>query len=181
MSVPHNDVMAVTNRLAVVAERPLQERFNAARAQTERLLENLSAEDCALPSRPASSLVKWHLAHTTWFFEAQVLQALIPGDEPFHPQFCRVFDACTARVQRGVLSRPSLEAVMVYRRHVNGPIAALLDAGAPAAWPMVELGVQHEQRHQELLLADLQHLFSCNPLQPVYAPALCAVEPAPVL
>ncbi len=181
MSVPHNDVMAATNTVAVVAERPLQERFNAARAQTERLLENLSAEDCALQSRPGSATVKWHLAHTTWFFETHVLQALIPGYQPFHPQFGRVFDASNGPAQRGVLSRPSLAEVLVYRRHVNGRIAALLDAGAPAAWPMVECGVQHEQRHQELLLADLQHLFSCNPLQPVYAPAPCAVEPAPVL
>ena len=91
-----------------------------------------------------------------------------------------MFDVCNARAQRGVLSRPSLEEVMAYRRHRNARIAAMLDAGAPAAWPMVELGVQHEQRHQELTLADLQHLFSCNPLQPVYAPAPCAVEPAPV-
>jgi len=92
-----------------------------------------------------------------------------------------LFDACNARAQRGVLSRPSLEAVMAYRCHRNARIAAMLDAGAPAAWPMVELGVPHEQRHQELILADLQHLFSCNRLQPVYAPAPCAAEPAPVL
>lgn len=66
-----------------------------------------------------------------------------------------MFDVCNARAQRGVLSRPSLEEVMAYRRHRNARIAAMLDAGAPAAWPMVELGVQHEQRHQELTLADL--------------------------
>ena len=78
MSVPDDEVLAATHTVAVVAERPLQERFHAAQAQTERLLQNLSAEDCALPSRPASSPVKWHLAHTNRFFETHVLQALVP-------------------------------------------------------------------------------------------------------
>ena len=178
MSVAGDNTTAAVH-VAARAEQPLQERYAATRAQTEDLLRHLAAEDCALQSRPDTASLKWHLAHTTCFFETRVLQAVITGYLPFHPQFRRLFGG--GQAQCGALSRPSLDEVLAYRRHVNGRIAALLDAGAPAAWPMVERGIQHEQRHQERMLADLKHLFSQNPMQPVYAPAPPAVEAVPGL
>ena len=157
---------------------PLQQRFNAARAWTERLAQPLSAEDCALQSMADASPVKWHLAHTTWFFETFVLEAAIPGYRPYHPGFRSLYNSYYVgvgprhpRPERGLLSRPSLDDILDYRRHVNGRLAALLDAGAPAWSALIELGVQHEQQHQELILTDLKHLFSRNPLAPVYMPA----------
>lgn len=127
---------------------------------------------------PDASPVKWHLAHTTWFFETFVLEAAIAGYRPFHPQFRSLYNSYYVAVgprhprpERGLISRPSLQEVLDYRRHVNARLASLLDAGAPAWWELVELGLQHEQQHQELILTDLKHLFSRNPLAPVYAPA----------
>jgi ergothioneine biosynthesis protein EgtB len=173
-----NQYQAPYGGAATGADIPLQQRFNAARAWTERLAQPLSAEDCALQSMPDASPVKWHLAHTTWFFETFVLEAAIPGYRPFHPQFRSLFNSYYIgvgprhpRPERGLLSRPGLTEILEYRRHVNARIAALLDAGAPAWTALIELGVQHEQQHQELILTDLKHLFSRNPLAPGYAPA----------
>jgi ergothioneine biosynthesis protein EgtB len=164
------------------ADAPLQQRFNAVRARSEAIAQPLSAEDCALQSMPDASPVKWHLAHTTWFFETFVLEAAIAGYRPFNPQFRSLFNSYYVAVgprhprpERGLLSRPSLQDVLDYRHHVNMRLASLLDAGAPAWWDLVELGVQHEQQHQELILTDLKHLFSRNPLAPAYAPAPAVV------
>ena len=166
----------------------LMERFVAARAQTLRLAQPLSAEDCALQSMPDTSPVKWHLAHTTWFFETFVLAPAITGYQPYHPEFRSLFNsyyigvgARHPRPERGLLSRPSLDDILAYRRHVNGRIAALMDAGAPVWEALVELGIQHEQQHQELILTDLKHLLSRNPLAPAYitAPATPAVQALP--
>lgn len=166
----------------------LQERFFATRAQSERLAAPLSAEDCALQSMPDASPVKWHLAHTSWFYETFVLAQAIAGYQPFHPQFRSLFNsyyvgvgARHPRPQRGLLSRPSLDEVLAYRHHVNLRINALLDAGAPAWSALIELGVQHEQQHQELILTDLKHLFSHNPLAPVYQAPPPAAAGVPVL
>jgi ergothioneine biosynthesis protein EgtB len=166
----------------------LQERFYATRAQSERLAAPLSAEDCALQSMPDASPVKWHLAHTSWFFETFVLAQAIAGYQPFHPQFRSLFNsyyvgvgARHPRPQRGLLSRPSLDEVLSYRHHVNLRINALLDAGAPAWSALIELGVQHEQQHQELILTDLKHLFAQNPLAPAYLSPPPAAAAVPVL
>ena len=160
------------------ADAALQQRYATVRARTERLAQPLSAEDCALQSMPDASPVKWHLAHTTWFFETFVLEGAIPGYRPFHPQFRSLFNSYYVgvgprhpRPERGLLSRPSLDEVRAYRRHVDGRIAAMLDAGAPAQRELIELGIHHEQQHQELILTDLKHLLSRNPLAPVYAEA----------
>jgi ergothioneine biosynthesis protein EgtB len=164
------------------------ERFAQVRARTERLAQPLSAEDCALQSMPDASPVKWHLAHTTWFFETFVLEAAIPGYQPYDPQFRSLFNSYYIAVgprhprpERGLLSRPSLDAILAYRRHVNSRITAMMDAGAPAWCDLIELGIQHEQQHQELILTDLKHLLSRNPLAPVYAaapPPAITVAPA---
>ncbi len=161
-----------------VTAATLRERFFAVRARTLQLAQPLSAEDCALQSMPDASPVKWHLAHTTWFFETFVLAPAIPGYRPFHPEFRSLFNSYYVgvgprhpRPQRGLISRPSFDDILAYRCHVNARIAALMDAGAPAWDALIELGIQHEQQHQELILTDLKHLLSCNPLDPVYLEA----------
>jgi ergothioneine biosynthesis protein EgtB len=153
----------------------LHDRYREVRAASEGLCEGLSAEDCALQSMPDASPVKWHLAHTSWFFETLVLEEL-PGYAPFHPDFRVLFNsyyqsvgAQHPRPERSVLSRPSLYEVRAYRRHVDAGILRLLDAGAAASvLAVVELGLHHEEQHQELILTDLKHAFSRNPLRPAY-------------
>lgn len=172
----------------IAADAGLAQRYAAVRAQSLRLAKPLSAEDCALQSMPDASPVKWHLAHTSWFFETFVLAEAIAGYQPFHPQFRSLFNSYYvgvgprhARAQRGLLTRPSLDEVLAYRRHVDSRISALLDAGGPAWGSLIELGIHHEQQHQELILTDLKHLFSHNPLTPVYAEAPPAVAAVPAL
>ena len=172
----------------IAADAGLAQRYATTRAQSLQLAKPLTAEDCVVQSMPDASPVKWHLAHTSWFFETFVLAEAIAGYQPFHSQFRSLFNsyyvgvgARHPRPQRGLLTRPSLEDVLAYRRHVDGRIAALLDAGGPAWGSLIELGIQHEQQHQELILTDLKHLFSCNPLRPVYAEVVPAVTAVPAL
>jgi ergothioneine biosynthesis protein EgtB len=155
----------------------LAAHYGQVRRQTEQLAQPLSAEDCAAQSMPDASPVKWHLAHTTWFFETFVLEQAVRGYRPFHPQFRVLFNSYYVavgprhlRAERGLLSRPSLDVVRDYRRHVDAHMARLLadSALAPALLDLIELGVNHEQQHQELILTDLKHLLSRNPLQPAY-------------
>jgi ergothioneine biosynthesis protein EgtB len=152
-------------------------RFVSVRAVSRALAAPLSAEDCALQSMSDASPVKWHLAHTTWFFETFVLAARFPEYAPFHPAFRMLFNSYYnavgerhPRPRRGMLSRPSLEDIVSYRDHVDRQMAQLLD-GAGLDEPtarIVELGIQHEQQHQELILTDVKHLLSLNPLKPAY-------------
>ncbi|HEV7478128.1 MAG TPA: ergothioneine biosynthesis protein EgtB [Burkholderiales bacterium] len=147
------------------------QRYAAVRAQTAALADPLSAEDCALQSMPEASPVKWHLGHTSWFFETFVL-----GGEPWRPEFRVLFNSYYLgigerhpRPERGLLSRPSLEEVRAYRASVDERMQALFRS---AAWreraALIELGLNHEQQHQELILTDVKHLFSRNPLAPSY-------------
>ncbi|MGH7790394.1 MAG: DinB family protein, partial [Candidatus Binatia bacterium] len=159
----------------------LAARFAAVRAATEVLRAPLSAEDCQAQSMDDASPTKWHLAHTSWFFETFVLEPVLPGYRPFHPEFRVLFNsyyqavgAQHPRPQRGLLTRPPLDAVLAYRRHVDGCILALLAQGNGRVEPLaavIELGLHHEQQHQELLLTDAKHLLSLNPLRPAYQPA----------
>ncbi len=127
-------------------------------------------------SMPDASPVKWHLGHTTWFFETFVLEAVQKDYAPFHPSFRVLFNSYYVgvgerhpRPARGLLSRPGLEEVLAYRREVDARVLRLLEIPAePSLAALVELGLQHEQQHQELILTDLLHHFSCNPLLPVY-------------
>ena len=142
------------------------------RAQTEALAKPLSAEDCLLQSMPDASPVKWHLAHTTWFFEAIIL-AKRPGYKPFDPRFAYLFNSYYEalgprhpRPRRGLLSRPDLDQVYAYRAHVD---QAMLDAAADETLQdLIVLGLNHEQQHQELILTDIKHAFFSNPLLPAY-------------
>jgi ergothioneine biosynthesis protein EgtB len=160
-----------------VSRDDLRKRFAAIRRETERLAEPLSPEDCAAQSMPDASPVKWHLAHTSWFFETFVLERACADHAPFHPAFRVLFNsyyqsvgAQHPRPERGLLTRPPLAEVRRYRRHVDERVARLFDADridGPLA-ELVELGLQHEQQHQELILTDLKHLLGCNPLAPAY-------------
>ena len=150
-------------------------RLEEVRAATLRLAEGLSAEDMVVQSMPDASPVKWHLAHTTWFFETLILLPRAPGYQAFHPGYARLFNsyyetlgARHPRPQRGLLTRPSREEVLQYRGHVD---AALRRNWAALPPDLLRLGLHHEQQHQELILTDLKHLLSCNPLRPAYAEA----------
>jgi ergothioneine biosynthesis protein EgtB len=158
-------------------ETSLAQRFGAVRQATRALAAPLSAEDCAIQSMPDASPTKWHLAHSTWFFETFVLGRHDPHRRAFDPAFRVLFNSYYhavgdrhPRPQRGLLSRPSLETVLAFRDRIEQEIAELLDANALDAQSLalVELGIQHEQQHQELILTDLKHLLSCNPLKPAY-------------
>jgi ergothioneine biosynthesis protein EgtB len=151
--------------------------YGRVRAATEALAEGLSAEDCAIQSMPDASPVKWHLAHTTWFFETFVLEGGLPGYRPYDTAFRVLFNSYYntvgdkhPRPERGMLSRPPLESILGYRRHVDAAMGRLLAARPlePALAALIELGAQHEQQHQELILTDLKHLLSRNPLRPAY-------------
>jgi ergothioneine biosynthesis protein EgtB len=154
----------------------LASRFRDVRAVTERLAAPLSAEDCALQSMPDASPTKWHLAHTSWFFETFVLERGLPHFASFHPGFRTLFNSYYVgvgprhpRPERGLLSRPSLDEVLAYRRHVDRAMERLFTAGLDRDLAgTVELGIHHEQQHQELILTDLKHLLSRNPLHPAY-------------
>ena len=156
---------------------PLSRRFQEIRTRTTRLASPLSAEDCVVQSMPDASPVKWHLAHTTWFFETFVLCERVRGYAPFDDAFKVLFNSYYnavgerhPRPARGLLSRPSLDSVLAYRSHVDAAMASLLER-SPAADPLVELGLQHEQQHQELIVTDVKHMLSCNPTRPAYLPA----------
>jgi ergothioneine biosynthesis protein EgtB len=154
----------------------LAARFAQVRRATEDLAAPLSPEDQQVQSMPDASPVKWHLAHATWFFETFVLAQHERGHAPFDARYGYLFNsyyeavgARHPRPQRGLLTRPSLDEVLAYRAAVDGRVAALLARGLPAAaLDVVELGLAHEEQHQELLLTDVKHLLSLSPLEPAY-------------
>lgn len=153
-------------------------KFRAVRARSRLLAAGLSAEDAALQSMPDASPAKWHLAHTTWFFEQFVLGAEA-GYVPVHPRWDYLFNSyyqsvgpMHARPQRGLLSRPGFDEVLAYRHEVEARIGDLLArSDDPELLRRITLGLHHEQQHQELLLTDIKHLFSLNPLEPAFKPA----------
>jgi ergothioneine biosynthesis protein EgtB len=154
--------------------------FEQVRQRSVHLAEPLSFEDCCAQSMPDASPVKWHLAHTTWFFETFILQPREPDYRPFHPAFRVLYNSYYngvgdkhPRPQRGLLTRPGFDEVLAWRRDVDARIARLLqdapqDQARTTLEALVELGMQHEQQHQELILTDLKHLLAQNPLFPAY-------------
>jgi len=168
----------------------LLRRYAQVRAQSLALAEPLSEADAQVQSVPDVSPTKWHLAHVTWFFETFVLERHEAGFKPFHPSFRVLFNSYYQQVGeqhprplRGLLSRPSLAEVKAYRAQVDRRMIALLAASHEGAIDaLVELGLQHEQQHQELILTDIKHVLSCNPLAPVYRAAwpLAPVAPLPL-
>jgi ergothioneine biosynthesis protein EgtB len=166
----------------------LAARCRAVRSGTEALAEPLSAEDQTVQSMPDVSPTKWHRAHTSWFFEEFLLADRLGGYQVFHPAFRYLFNSYYEQVgarhprpARGVVSRPGIAEVAAYRRHVDAGLAALLaDQPSDEVLGLLELGLQHEQQHQELLLMDIKHVLSCNPLQPAYVAASPRVVAEPV-
>lgn len=157
----------------------LLQRLLAVRATTAALAAPLSAEDCAVQSMADASPTKWHLAHTSWFFETFVLQPYLDGYRPLDPAYRVLFNSYYVgvgerhpRPQRGLLTRPSLDEVGHYRVQVDAALERLLGQPGVVAQThgLIELGIQHEQQHQELILTDIKHALSCNPLQPAYLP-----------
>lgn len=161
-------------------ERPsakLAERYLACRRQTESLTESLSAEDQMVQSCADASPAKWHLAHTAWFFETFILAQNLPGyrsiDTRFRDLFNSYYNAIGQQPEkalRSTFSRPSLEEVRKYRRHIDKYMGELFESGSPgdAVLQLAELGINHEQQHQELLVTDIKHAFWSNPLRPAY-------------
>ncbi|MBI2768109.1 MAG: ergothioneine biosynthesis protein EgtB [Burkholderiales bacterium] len=172
------------------------QRYSLVRGHSLALAAPLSAEDQCIQSMPDASPTKWHLAHTSWFFEAVVLVPHAAGYQPFDQRFFHLFNSYYEslgprhpRPQRGLLTRPALSEVHAYRAHVDAAMQQFIAHAEPAAWQavaaLVELGLNHEQQHQELLLTDILHALSCNPLLPAYEPdgepALrLATAPAPM-
>ncbi|MGK2940406.1 MAG: ergothioneine biosynthesis protein EgtB [Immundisolibacter sp.] len=157
----------------------LMDRYVAVRSLTEALCAPLTAEDMVIQSMPDVSPPKWHLAHTAWFFETFILGPNLPGYQPFHPRFGYLFNSYYnqlgpfhTRSQRGLLARPSSDEVLAYRAHVDHHLLALVGALDDRIWahiePLLTLGLNHEQQHQELLLMDIKHNFHSNPLRPAY-------------
>jgi len=162
----------------------LAQAYRDVRAHSAALAAPLSAEDCAIQSMPDTSPVKWHLAHTSWFFETVILSQ-ISGYRPFDPRFAYLFNSYYEalgprhpRPRRGLITRPTLDDVYAYRAHVDAAMALACDDDR--FHDAITLGLHHEQQHQELLLTDIRHAFFCNPLLPTYrdeaAPAQAAQE-----
>ncbi len=154
-------------------------QFQAVRRQSEILCEPLEPEDFVLQSMPDASPAKWHLAHTTWFFETFVLGAALPDYRPRYPQYNYLFNSYyntigerIARDKRGLLSRPSIGEVQRYRQEIDTRVEDWLmatdEASIAALAPIMTIGFHHEQQHQELILTDLKHAFAANPLRPIY-------------
>ena len=160
----------------------LARRFAATRRLSLDLVATLSDADASAQSMPDASPAKWHLAHTSWFFETFVLRDHLPGYTLFDDRYPYLFNSYYeaegprhARPSRGLLTRPSLDQIRLWRAHVDAAVQTALPDLPPAARALIELGIHHEQQHQELLLTDIKHLFAQNPLGPaMWDPAIAS-------
>ncbi len=169
-----NDISPMADRAAAPA---FYRRYADIRRHTERLAAELTPEDQCVQSMPDASPAKWHRAHTTWFFEQFVLGRFVPGYPVFDPVFAYLFNSYYEEVgprhprpARGLLTRPDAAQIGAYRAHVDDWMARLLADPPRDAIAIVEIGLQHEQQHQELLVTDMLHAFAQNPLAPALAP-----------
>ena len=156
-----------------LAYTPLRERYRDIRNTTLHITSPFSAEDLMLQSMPDASPAKWHLAHTTWFFETFILSPQVPSYKPFDPRFKQLFNsyykqlgAHPYRGARGLMSRPSLDEIRTYREHVDLAMLRYLEVPDENTAALIEVGLNHEQQHQELILTDLKHALWSMPLQP---------------
>lgn len=167
----------------------LVQRFVQVRARTCALVQGLSNEDLQVQSMLDASPLKWHLAHTTWFFETFLLERYVRGYKPLNSAYRVLFNSYYVgvgqqhpRSQRGLITRPGVGEVMHYRAQVDATMQRAIPQFSAQALALVELGLHHEQQHQELMLTDFKHLLSCNPLWPAYcATPLPASVDAPSL
>ncbi len=166
-------------RAAQTNPQAMLDRYANVRDMSLELARPLSPEDCVVQSMTEASPTKWHLAHTTWFFETFILTGHADRYQPFHERYSFLFNSYynqvgdrIARPTRAMMTRPTMTEVLDYREFVDGAMTHLLehiDSNSFASIvPLLELGLQHEQQHQELLLTDVKHLLSLNPLQPAY-------------
>ena len=170
---------ASNDAVPVPSRNVLLQRYSDIRAVSHRIQGPLSPEDQQVQSMPDVSPTKWHLAHTSWFFETFILKPNAVGYREFHPTFNYLFNSYYeavgprhARPERGLLTRPPLDEVLAYRAHIDDAMERFLraadDATLAPLLPLIELGLNHEQQHQELMLMDIKHVLSCSPLDPAY-------------
>jgi len=173
----HNSTTPASRKRANDERAFWLDAFRRVRAETERRAAPLSAEDQVVQSMPDASPTKWHRAHVTWFFEQFLLRPFAPGYRVFDERFAFLFNSYyvaagprQARPQRGLITRPGVAETAAYRAHVDAAVAALIETtdDLAAVIPIVEIGLNHEQQHQELLLTDLLHAFAQNETHPVY-------------
>jgi ergothioneine biosynthesis protein EgtB len=159
----------------------LLEQYRRVRQFSEELCQTLEAEDYVIQTMPEMSPTKWHLAHTTWFFETFVAKPHLPGCRPMHPQYAFLFNSyyhaagkMHARLQRGLLSRPTVKETYAYRHYMDETMQRWLESADELTLerigPLLVLGLNHEQQHQELMLTDIKHVFWMNPLRPAFRP-----------
>lgn len=176
--------------MLTAAQTRLAQRFADVRAYSEKLCEPLATEDYVVQSMTDVSPTKWHLAHTTWFWETFVLRPYMPGYALYDEAYPYLFNSYYVqagerhcRAQRGYLSRPTVAEVRAYRAHVTEAMLRFLEDFDEEARPdvadVIEVGLHHEQQHQELMLTDIKHVFSVNPLRPVYRARSEAPAPDP--
>ncbi|WP_417849915.1 ergothioneine biosynthesis protein EgtB [Thalassoglobus sp.] len=171
-------------RMQETAHNRLIEHLLDVRTFSETITNPLEQEDFVIQSMPDVSPAKWHLAHTTWFFETFVLETAVPDYQPFHPQFRFLFNSYYnavgdrhPRAHRGMLSRPTIDEVRKYRTYVNHALGKLnVEELSGEIRSIIEIGIHHEQQHQELMLTDIKHVLSINPLRPAYRSDLTLAE-----
>jgi ergothioneine biosynthesis protein EgtB len=170
---------APQDRIAASRKTELLERYLSVRRFSEQLCETLEPEDYVIQTMPEMSPTKWHLAHTSWFFETFVAKPNVRDYRPLHTEYAFLFNSyynaagkMHARPQRGLISRPTVKDTYTYRAHVDAAMEHLLqsadDSQIEALAPVIVLGLNHEQQHQELMLTDIKHAFWMNPLRPVF-------------
>ncbi|MGO9874433.1 MAG: ergothioneine biosynthesis protein EgtB [Acidimicrobiia bacterium] len=183
---PHDPTTTVRARGGDEERAALRVRFRSVRDLTESLAAPLRPEDQVVQSMPDVSPTKWHRGHTTWFFETFLLEPQLTGYDMFDLEFRYLFNSYYETVgprhprnERGLVSRPNVEEVGCYRAHVDAAMEKLIDC-YDSEWldfaALVELGLHHEQQHQELLLMDIKHVLSCNPLEPAYVETSPPIE-----
>lgn len=174
--IPGQDHSSVTQ---IQTSQTLQEQYQQVRRFTEYLCTPLVEEDYVIQSMPDVSPTKWHLAHVTWFWETFLLSSALPGYRSFHPNYAYLFNSYYntlgqrhCRPKRGLLSRPTVKETYTYRHAIDEQVLALFEKldqrRLTELTPIIVLGLHHEQQHQELMLTDIKHVLSCNPLYPVY-------------
>ena len=169
------------------SRRDFLDVFRNVRRNSNAICSPLETEDYVIQTMDDVSPPKWHLAHTTWFFETFLLEPHLAGYESFHPQYGFLFNSYYEAVgerhprpRRGLLSRPTVKEVYDYRTHVDRHMGLLIEQADDALWhrigPLVDLGINHEEQHQELLITDIKHILAQNPLRPVYSPGVPLVH-----
>ncbi len=173
--------------LAVTDRSALHESYRRVRDYTEALAAPLSPEDQVVQSMPDVSPTKWHRAHTTWFFETFLLSPRLADYTVFEPWYAYLFNSYYEgvgprhpRPHRGLLSRPSVHDIASYRRYVDDAMHRFIDVCSEGDAALIELGLHHEQQHQELLLMDIKHVLHCNPMSPAYAARAVTFDASPM-